>query len=49
MAEFALFIESGPMHRKTMVHVLDLLGCVVRGATTDEALELPSLMQFVRM
>lgn len=38
MKEFTLYLESGPKHRKTMVHVLDLLGCVIRGATTDEAL-----------
>lgn len=39
MKEYALYLESGPRQRKTMVHVLDLLGCVVRGATTEEALE----------
>jgi predicted RNase H-like HicB family nuclease len=38
MKEFSLFLESGPKKRKTMVHVLDLLGCVVRGSTTEEAL-----------
>jgi predicted RNase H-like HicB family nuclease len=25
--------------KKTMVHVLDLLGCVAKGSTTDEALD----------
>ncbi len=38
MVDYALYLESGPKHKKTMVHVLDLLGCVVRGATTEEAL-----------
>ncbi len=38
MTEYALYLESGPQHKKTMIHVLDLLGCVIRGATTDEAL-----------
>ena len=33
-----LYLESGPRHRKTMVHVLDLLGCVAVGPTTEEAL-----------
>jgi predicted RNase H-like HicB family nuclease len=35
---YGLYLESGPQHRKTMVHILDLLGCVVRGATTEDAL-----------
>jgi predicted RNase H-like HicB family nuclease len=39
MAEYALYLESGPKRRKTMVHVLDLLGCVAVGPTTDAALE----------
>jgi predicted RNase H-like HicB family nuclease/uncharacterized damage-inducible protein DinB len=34
---FALYLESGPQRKKTLVHVLDLLGCVVQGDTTDEA------------
>lgn len=38
MPNYALYLESGPQHKKTMVHVLDLLGCVVRGATTEAAL-----------
>ena len=38
MTNYALYLESGPQHKKTMVHVLDLLGCVIRGRTTDEAL-----------
>lgn len=36
---YDLYLESGPRRRKTMVHVLDLLGCVAVGATTEEALE----------
>jgi uncharacterized damage-inducible protein DinB/predicted RNase H-like HicB family nuclease len=41
MAErrYGLYLESGPKMRKTMVHVLDLLGCTVNGPTTDEALQ----------
>ncbi len=35
---YGLYLESGPKKRKTMVHVLDLLGCVAVGATTDEAM-----------
>ena len=39
MAEYGLYLESGPRQRKTMVHVLDLLGCIARGPTTEAALE----------
>jgi len=35
---YPLYLESGPKKRKTMVHVLDLLGCVAKGPTTEEAL-----------
>ncbi len=38
MTEYALYLESGPQHKHTMVHVLDLLGCVVQGVTTEDAL-----------
>ncbi len=38
MTAYALYVESGPRHRKTMVHVLGLLGCIAQGPTTDEAL-----------
>lgn len=38
VTSYRLSLESGPQHRKTVVHVLDLLGCVGRGATTEEAL-----------
>ena len=39
MAAYALYLESGPKHKKTMVHVLDLLGCVAVGPTTEAALD----------
>ena len=35
---YGLYLESGPRHRKTMVHILDLLGCVAVGPTTEDAL-----------
>lgn len=38
MATYDLYLESGPRHRKTMVHVLDLLGCVATGPTIEAAL-----------
>jgi predicted RNase H-like HicB family nuclease len=38
-ADYALYLESGPKRRKTMVHVLDLLGCVAVGPTTEDAVE----------
>lgn len=40
MTSYPLFLESGPKHRKTMVHILhpDLLGCVASGPTTEDAL-----------
>ena len=37
MTLYALFLESGPQHKKTLAHVLDLLGCVVQADTSDEA------------
>lgn len=36
---YALYLESGPKRRKTMVHALDLLGCVAVGPTTGDALD----------
>ena len=39
MTVYDLYLESGPRRRKTMVHVLDLLGCVAVGPTTEEAIE----------
>jgi uncharacterized damage-inducible protein DinB/predicted RNase H-like HicB family nuclease len=38
MALYALYAESGPQRKKTLVHVLELLGCVVQADTTDEGL-----------
>ena len=38
MTAHALYLESGPKRKKTMVHVLDLLGCVAVGPTTEAAL-----------
>lgn len=38
MVTYDLYLESGPRRRKTMVHVLDLLGCVAVGPTTEAAL-----------
>lgn len=38
MPLYSLYLESGPKHKKTMAHVLDLLGCVVTGPTTEETL-----------
>jgi predicted RNase H-like HicB family nuclease/uncharacterized damage-inducible protein DinB len=35
---YPLYLESGPRKKKTMVHVLDLLGCVANGPTTEAAL-----------
>ena len=39
MTEYALYLESGPKMKTTMVHVFDLLGCIANGPTTDAALE----------
>ncbi len=39
MINYPLYLESGPKRRKTMVHVLDLLGCVANGPTTEAALQ----------
>lgn len=38
MTTYPLYVESGPKHRTTMVHVLDLLGCIANGPTTEAAL-----------
>lgn len=37
MTTYKLYLESGPKKKTTMVHVLDLLGCVAKGPTTEEA------------
>jgi hypothetical protein len=39
MTEYALYLESGPQHKKTMVHVPQLLGCMANGPTTETAIE----------
>lgn len=39
MTKYALYLESGPRQRKTMVHVLDLMGCIVQGPTSLEAID----------
>ncbi|MGD9890752.1 MAG: type II toxin-antitoxin system HicB family antitoxin [Dehalococcoidia bacterium] len=38
MITYDLYLESGPRRRKTMVHVLDLLGCIAVGPTTEDAI-----------
>ena len=38
MKTYALYLESGPKHMTTMVHVPELLGCIANGPTTDEAI-----------
>src|SRR3989454_2537381 len=35
---YALYLESGPQRKKTLAHVLELLGCVVQADTTDAAI-----------
>lgn len=39
MKTYAIYVESGPKKKRTMVHVLDLLGCVAKGPTTEAALD----------
>jgi uncharacterized damage-inducible protein DinB/predicted RNase H-like HicB family nuclease len=53
VAAYTLYLESGPMRKKTMIHVFDLLGCIVQGATTEAALEdapraIRSYLEFLR-
>lgn len=36
---YKLYLESGPQRKTTLVHVIELLGCVANGKTTDEAIE----------
>ncbi len=38
MSLYKLYVESGPRRKRTMVHVLELLGCIASGPTTEEAL-----------
>jgi len=37
MRTYDLYLDSGPMMKKTYVHVPQLLGCIARGDTSDEA------------
>jgi uncharacterized damage-inducible protein DinB len=48
--EYKLYLESGPRRKKTMVHVLEQLGCVSTGPTTDLALEKTpdAILRFLR-
>jgi len=39
VTKYALYLESGPKMKTTMVHVFELLGCIANGPTTDAALE----------
>jgi predicted RNase H-like HicB family nuclease/uncharacterized damage-inducible protein DinB len=39
MQTYKLYLESGPKKKKTMVHVLEVLGCIAKGPTSDEALD----------
>ena len=39
MSLYKLYLESGPRLKKTMVHVLGLLGCIANAPTTDDALD----------
>ena len=39
MKTYDLYLDSGPMKKKTYVHVPALLGCIARGDTSDEAIE----------
>lgn len=38
MKTYDLYLDSGPMKKKTMVQVPALTGCVARGDTTDDAI-----------
>ena len=39
MTRYDLYVEHGPMRKKTFVHVPGLMGCIAQGPTTDEALD----------
>jgi predicted RNase H-like HicB family nuclease len=39
MKTYDLCLESGPQHKKTMVHVMNLAGCIANGPTTEAALK----------
>jgi len=54
MKEYSLYLESGPRRRTTMVHVLELLGCIAQGKTTEGALEgsplaIRNFLRFIRL
>jgi predicted RNase H-like HicB family nuclease len=36
---YDLYLDSGPMKKKTYVHVPQLMGCIARGDTSDAAVE----------
>ncbi len=39
MTTYGLYLDHGPKRKKTMVHVIDLMGCVHNGPTTDQVLD----------
>ncbi len=39
MKTYDLYLDSGPMKKKTYVHVPQLLGCIARGDTSNAAVE----------
>jgi hypothetical protein len=51
MTTYELYVETGPRQRATMVHVPQLLGCVVVRPTMRQALEEtpPAIARFLRM
>jgi len=36
---YRLYLDHGPKRKTTMVHVIDLMGCIANAGTTEEALE----------
>jgi predicted RNase H-like HicB family nuclease len=38
MRTYKLYLESGPQQKTTLVHIIELLGCVANAKTTDVAL-----------
>jgi predicted RNase H-like HicB family nuclease len=39
MTTYDLYLDHGPKRKKTMVHVIGLMGCVHNGPTTDQVLD----------
>jgi uncharacterized damage-inducible protein DinB/predicted RNase H-like HicB family nuclease len=37
---YRLYLDHGPKRKTTMVHAIDLMGCIANAGTTEEALEL---------